>query len=459
MAFLVIMPSVLQRHSLSKLAANSKQTEFTLSDAMNEPIRPSSTQSTGEIFRNAFGDFKLRRWPLVRRDKLQAWDASDELILQHLSDNYKTRLQQLESSAQRILIVNDAFGALSTCLYQYGVCNWGDSKISQMAVQNNINQPYNISRHVSLTNQKNKLSLLSSTSIPNGDYGIALIKIPKTSALLKQQLLSIKTLIKDDCVIIGASMTKHIHNSTLKLFSDVLGTTKSSLAKKKARLIFSQIDDSTKGDKPVQLKPYSYYCKELEGTLTSYANGFSKNNLDLGTRAMLTAIKNNRLPEAKRLLDLACGNGVLGICAAKTLSDNGKGEISIDFIDESYMAVAASQTNCSQFISSKHSCKVNFIVEDGISHTEKKYDWIICNPPFHRGNTIETQTAKRLFRDSHRHLENNGELWIVGNHHLKYHQALEKIFSNYRLIFSDHRFSVIAAKKINQDEGESTSNN
>ena len=87
MAFLVIMPSVLQRHSLSKLAANSKQMEFTLSDAMKESIRPSSTQSTqstqstGEIFRNAFGDFKLRRWPLVRHDKLQAWDTSDELIL------------------------------------------------------------------------------------------------------------------------------------------------------------------------------------------------------------------------------------------------------------------------------------------------------------------------------------------------------------------------------------------
>ena len=90
---------------------------------------------------------------------------------------------------------------------------------------------------------------------------LLLIKIPKTSALLKQQLLSIKTLIKDDCVIIGAGMTKHIHNSTLKLFSDILGTTKSSLAKKKARLIFSQIDTPNNGVKPFQLEPYSYYCK------------------------------------------------------------------------------------------------------------------------------------------------------------------------------------------------------
>ena len=449
MAFLAIMPSVLQRHLPSKLTANTNQTEFTLSDAMNESIPHSSAQATGEIFRNAFGDFKLWRWPLVRRDKLQAWDASDELVLQHLSDNYKTRLQQLASSAQRILIVNDAFGALSTCLYHYGVCNWGDSKISHMAAQNNINQSHNISRHASLTNQTKTLSLLSSTSIPDGDYGIALIKIPKTSALLKQQLLSIKTLIKDDCVIIGAGMTKHIHNSTLKLFSDILGTTKSSLAKKKARLIFSQIDTPNNGVKPVQLEPYSYYCTEVEGTLTSYANGFSKNNLDPGARAMLTAIKNNHLPKATRLLDLACGNGVLGIYATQTLIGNGKEEVSIDFIDESYMAVAASQTNFSQLISRRYPCKANFIVEDSLSQTEKRYDWIICNPPFHRGNAIETETAKRLFRDSHRHLENNGELWIVGNHHLKYHQALEKIFSNYRLIFSDHRFSVIAAKKIN----------
>ena len=58
MVFLAIMPSVLQRHLPSKLTANTNQTEFTLSDAMNESIPHSSAQATSEIFRNAFGDFK-----------------------------------------------------------------------------------------------------------------------------------------------------------------------------------------------------------------------------------------------------------------------------------------------------------------------------------------------------------------------------------------------------------------
>lgn len=449
MAYLVITPSVLQRHSPSKLAANSKQTEFTLSDAMNDSTPPSSAQATADIFHNAFGDFKLRRWPLVRYDQLQAWDASDELILQHLSENYRPRLQQLESSEQRILLVNDAFGALSTSLSQYGICNWSDSRISHMAAKHNTNQSYNNSRLPNLTKQQNDLSLFSSTSIPNRDYSFVLIKIPKTSALLRQQLLTIKSLINDDSIIIAAGMTKHIHNSTLKLFADILGTTTSSLAKKKARLVFSQIDAPNKDNKTVKLETYRYYCKELEGELSSYANGFSKNNIDLGARVMLTAIKKNHPPTAKQLLDLACGNGVLGIFAAQVMISKNKEKISMDFIDESYMAVAASQANFAQLISSKKQCQANFIVEDGLSHSGKKYDWIICNPPFHRGNAIETETAKRLFRDSYRHLEHNGELWIVGNRHLKYHQVLQKIFSNHRLIFSDHRFSVIAAKKVN----------
>ena len=448
MVFLAITPSVLQRHSHSKLTGNTQQTEFTLSEDMIDSFTSSSSHATDDNFRNAFGDFKLRRWPLVRHDQLQAWDASDELILQHLSDNYRSRLQKLESSAQRILLVNDAFGALSTSLSHYNICNWSDSKISHTAAQYNSQQPYNISRYSGVTNQENRLSLLSSTSIPNHDYSIVLIKIPKTSALLKQQLLTIKSLIKDDCVIIGAGMTKNIHNSTLKLFTDILGTTTSSLAKKKARLIFSQFDALNKDNKPVQLETYSYYSEELEGELISYANGFSKSNLDLGTRVMLTAIKNNYALKAKRLLDLACGNGVLGIYAAQTLTSKGKEKVSIDFIDESYMAVAASQTNFNQLMINKQQCQANFIVGDGLSHSETKYDWIICNPPFHRGNTIETKTAKRLFLDSYNHLATNGELWIVANRHLKYQVFLNKIFSNQRVVFSNHRFTVITAKKL-----------
>ena len=52
---------------------------------------------------------KLSRFPLAQVNRsLQAWDASDEYLLNHIKD------EQLISSTSRVLIFNDAFGALAT---------------------------------------------------------------------------------------------------------------------------------------------------------------------------------------------------------------------------------------------------------------------------------------------------------------------------------------------------------
>ena len=43
-------------------------------------------------------------------------------------------------------------------------------------------------------------------------------------------------------VVVGTGMVKEIHTSTLNLFERILGPTKTSLAEKKARLIFTTPD-------------------------------------------------------------------------------------------------------------------------------------------------------------------------------------------------------------------------
>ena len=54
------------------------------------------------------GEFELQRMP--PDDRLQAWDAADEFLLNHVHE-----IQVLSRHA-RILILNDAFGALSVAL-------------------------------------------------------------------------------------------------------------------------------------------------------------------------------------------------------------------------------------------------------------------------------------------------------------------------------------------------------
>ena len=56
-----------------------------------------------DILRNAFGEFQLARFPRRKREQLRAWDAADEYILQHLSEN------KLINPQANVLILNDQF--------------------------------------------------------------------------------------------------------------------------------------------------------------------------------------------------------------------------------------------------------------------------------------------------------------------------------------------------------------
>lgn len=106
--------------------------------------------------------------------------------------------------------------------------------------------------------------------------------------MLEDQLIRIKPFISSSTTFVAAGMVKSIHTSTLKLFEKYIGPTKTSLARKKARLIFSKVDDQIKATKSPYPKSYT-----LEGTgyeIVNHANVFSRESLDIGTRFFLQHI-------------------------------------------------------------------------------------------------------------------------------------------------------------------------
>lgn len=62
--------------------------------------------SAGQRLRTPFGEARLARYPLRRRETLRAWDAADEYLLDELAG-----LGLGEGT--RLLILNDSFGALA----------------------------------------------------------------------------------------------------------------------------------------------------------------------------------------------------------------------------------------------------------------------------------------------------------------------------------------------------------
>src|SRR4051812_47935448 len=76
-------------------------------------------------------DPKLKRYPYHKQELLKAWDAADELILQHV-----TSVEE-QFKSKRILILGDQFGALSCGLKTLDITVYTDSYLSFRGIQIN----------------------------------------------------------------------------------------------------------------------------------------------------------------------------------------------------------------------------------------------------------------------------------------------------------------------------------
>lgn len=411
-----------------------------------------NSKAVKPLLATALDSVRIQRLPFRRHENLKGWDAADELLLNTLAEQHRGIL---DNTSTPILVVNDTFGALTTSLRQYPVDNWSDSSIAHAAAAIN----YTDNTGNTATESAAGFTAVPSTQALQNQYAIVLFKIPKTLKLLEQQLIQVRAHIDSHTLFIAAGMTKTIHKSTLALFERLIGDTSTSLAKKKARLIFTSA--STRSTNKVggdTLMSSEYHCDALKISLLNYANSFSREHLDIGARAMIEAIQqagqNATLPQANAIADLGCGNGVLGLVALKQLTasvapDTARTRRSIWFIDESYMAIACCEKNFTALNTHQHiDAEVTLLAQDGLTNmANNSLDWIICNPPFHSGTAINTAIANRMFKQSHQCLRRNGQLWVVANRHLNYQQVLQRIFSNHRVIYRNSKFVVISVIK------------
>lgn len=367
------------------------------------------------------GRFTLKRLPYCNSGFLQAWDAADEYLLNYLSE-------KTPSIGAKITLLNDSFGALALALHSYRPVAISDSFLSQQATL------HNLQRNGLVTDS---VQLLDSLSIPDDFIDYLLIKIPKTLGLLEYQLHRLRPLLKPSSTIIAAGMVKSLPANAWKLLERLIGPTTPSLAIKKARLIFTAYDPNLR--LPANPYPVTYPLENTDFIITNHANVFSRDRLDIGTRLLLQHLPARS--NCRDIIDLGCGNGVVGLMLAKQWPN-----ASITFVDESFMAVASAQENFQKAFGGTR--RASFIVGDCLSgFPADSADCIVCNPPFHQQHAIGGHIAWQMFRQSYTVLRKGGELRIIGNRHLNYQQSLKKLFGNWELIASNAKFVVLKAIK------------
>lgn len=352
---------------------------------------------------------EIKRYPVRKNETLQGWDSADELILQHM--------RQLDLSQKKILIINDQFGALSSGLEGFDCTTYTDSYVSMMGISQNSQQ---------------RIRPINNLKDLKGEYDFVLIQIPKNMSFFEDILCHLTKHLHGQSKVICGSMVKHLAPTSFDLLNKYIGKTTTSLAQKKARLVFADFEKAkVESPYPIQVKVESF-----EIPFVNNSNLFSRDKLDIGSRFFLEHIPRG---DFKTILDLGCANGIIGI-KAKMQNPHAK----IFFSDDSAMAIESAKINYQKNFQDEASYFWTNCFE---GQPKNSLDLVLCNPPFHQGNTIGDFIAWQMFQDAYDALNVGGTLRVIGNSHLGYQVKLKKLFGNSTIIATNSKFIICDARK------------
>ena len=159
---------------------------------------------------------------------------------------------------------------------------------------------------------------------------------------------------------------------------------------------------------------------------------FSKNKLDAGTELLLNTFKYT-YPQEKTFLDMGCGCGAIGIYASLL-------GFTVDMSDVNKRAIHLSKMSIKE-----QNLNANVFLSDAYENIDKKYDYIVSNPPIRVGK----EKLYEIIMHAKDHLKENGELWIVvrkkqGADSLV--KDMKKVYKSVEVVLKKKGYYIIMAK-------------
>ncbi len=400
------------------------------------------------------GTFRLRRHPVRASESMRAWDAADELLLHRLAGHDVGIAPDGEGWTPievdgPTVILNDGYGALAVAVASSHPTVVADSYSSRRALENNLERNGLPVGSIRVISPMDPLPDHLDSAEP---IGLLVFRPPRSLSLLEHQLRAVAPLLGGRSVIIGAEMTKHLHSGALEVMERVIGPTVTSRAHRRARLIMCQRDPSL--DPDPWPWPVTFGVEPGAHRVTSMPGVFSADHLDQGTALLL-----QHLPEtegSEQIVDLGCGNGVIGLVAA---AENADAELT--FVDDSALAIASARLTFAEAFGDDRSARFvngnslldwpglgpvgDAVGEGPMSIEPGSVGLVLNNPPFHDDHAVGDAIAWQMFSDSARALRVGGEFWCVGNRHLAYHAKLKRLFGNCEVVASNAKFVVLRA--------------
>ena len=184
-------------------------------------------------------------------------------------------------------------------------------------------------------------------------------------------------------------------------------------------------------DWPVELATGELKLRSLPGC-------FAHGRLDKGTALLLDYLQSDDAKQLKikgRVMDFGCGAGVIGL-----FLKHQNPEIRLELLDSSASALESCRASLAN-----NGFEAELTPSDGLEQAHGRYDWMISNPPFHKGVSTDLDVTKRFITVAPTMLGNRGRMLLVCNRHLPYEATLSETFSVVQKVKEDGQFKVLLA--------------
>jgi len=393
---------------------------------------------------------ELSREPDLDAPELQAFDATDELLLTTAAGILGTARAQDPFS---VVVIGDRHGALTlgaaAVLGARGVRVFQDPLLAERALAGNAER---LDLAGAYANHPLDASLLTGAEL-------VLLQLPRSLAELDEIAQAIARWASPNVTVLAGGRVKHMTRAMNEVLGRSFAQVAAGLAARKSRVLTATVPLTAERLGEPRF-PVWGEDPDLPFRMAAYGATFGGATLDHGSRLLLAGLAEaagapRRTVDPgtdglidnppRRIVDLGCGNGVLAVSAALAFPD-----ARVIATDQSAAAVAATRLTAE---TAEVADRVEVLRADGAEAVPDGWaELILLNPPFHSGSTVHAGVAHRLIRSCARALvpassNGAGELRMVFNSHLAYRGLVERVIGPSRQVARDRTFTVLSATR------------
>lgn len=371
---------------------------------------------------------RLGRFPDVEAPNLQAWDATDALLLD-------TAVELSAAGALQpgggVAIVGDRYGALTLGALALGVGTAGTVPVR--VHQDLITGERALRRNAAALGVDGGFEQLPFGPALLSGAHLVLLQLPKSLAELEEIADAVARHAAPDVVLLAGGRVKHMSLGMNAVLERFFGEVQPQRARQKSRILLARAPRPAGG--PPKF-PVTEHNTGLGLTVCARGAVFAGTGLDIGTRFLLDFLP--RMPAARHAVDLGCGTGILAAMYARS-----NPAARVTATDQSAAAVDSARATAE---ANGLSGRITVRQDDAMELLPAgDADLILLNPPFHLGAAVHAGAGLKLIEAAGRVLAPGGELWTVFNSHLHYQPALQRLIGPTREVGRNPKFTVTAS--------------